>query len=122
MNEAGFLINEGVSMQDVDEACLSYGMPMGPCRLLDEIGIDVGEKVSKVINGGLGDRVKPSDLSFKLIEKGFLGKKSGKGFYLYDEKGKSTGVNEGAISLFPKVPKKEMSEIDIQKKNFSSYD
>ena len=117
MNEAGFLLEEGVSMKDIDDACLNFGMPMGPCRLLDEVGIDVGQKVAKIIHDGLGDRAKASTLSGKLVEKGFLGKKTSKGFYIYDEKGKVVGPNEEALALFPKATKK-MSEVEIQKRVF----
>lgn len=115
MNEAGFLLEEGVSMKDIDDACLNFGMPMGPCRLLDEVGIDVGQKVAKIIHDGLGERAKASSLSAKLVEKGFLGKKTSKGFYLYDEKGKVTGANDEALALFPKASKK-MTEVEIQKR------
>lgn len=117
MNEAGFLLEEGVSMKDIDEACLNFGMPMGPCRLLDEVGIDVGQKVAKIIHHGLGERAKSSDLTSKLAEKGFLGKKTSKGFYLYDAAGKVTGPNEEALALLPKASKK-MTEVEIQKRIF----
>lgn len=113
LNEAGFLLEEGVSMKDLDEACLNFGMPMGPCRLLDEVGIDVAVKVAKILHDGLGDRAKASSLSGKLAEKGFLGKKNKKGFYLYDDAGKVTGPNEEVEALLPST-KKSMSESEIQ--------
>jgi 3-hydroxyacyl-CoA dehydrogenase/enoyl-CoA hydratase/3-hydroxybutyryl-CoA epimerase len=117
MNEAGFLLEEGVPMKDIDDACLNFGMPMGPCRLLDEVGIDVGEKVAKIIHEGLGDRVKGSPISAKLTEKNFLGKKNQKGFYLYDKRGKVEGVNEEVQALLPKN-KKKMDETEIQMRIF----
>jgi 3-hydroxyacyl-CoA dehydrogenase/enoyl-CoA hydratase/3-hydroxybutyryl-CoA epimerase len=117
MNEAGFLLEEGVPMKDIDDACLNFGMPMGPCRLLDEVGIDVGEKVAKIIHDGLGDRVKSSPISALLTEKGFLGKKNQKGFYLYDKKGKVEGVNEEVQAMLPKE-KKKMDETEIQLRIF----
>ncbi len=113
LNEAGFLLEEGVSMKELDEACTNFGMPMGPCRLLDEVGIDVAVKVAKILHDGLGDRAKSSGLSTKMAEKGLLGRKSSKGFYDYDEAGKVTGANEEALSLFPSK-KKSMSESEIQ--------
>lgn len=113
LNEAGFLLEEGVSLKDLDDACLNFGMPMGPCRLLDEIGIDVGVKVAKILHNGLGDRAKSSGLSARMVEKGFLGKKAKKGFYTYDEKGKVNGVNDEIESLLPSV-KESMSESEIQ--------
>ncbi len=113
LNEAGFLLEEGVSMKDLDDACTNFGMPMGPCRLLDEVGIDVAVKVAKILHDGLGDRAKSSGLSKKMSEKGLLGRKTNKGFYLYDEKGKPTGANPEAQELLS-GPKKVMSETEIQ--------
>ena len=116
LNEAGWLLQEGVSMKDLDDACLNFGMPMGPCRLLDEVGIDVGIKVAKIIHDGLGDRAKPASHSEKLVAKNFLGKKTGKGFYLYDESGKVTGPNEEVLRELPQ--NKKMDEVDIQMRVF----
>jgi len=113
LNEAGYLLEEGVSMKDLDEACLNFGMPMGPCRLLDEVGIDVAVKVAKILHDGLGDRAKSSGLSQKMVDGGFLGRKNSKGFYLYDENGKEIGPNEEVAKLFP-TKKVDISETDIQ--------
>ena len=117
LNEAGFLLEEGVSVKDLDQAALNFGMPMGPCRLLDEVGIDVGVKVAKVMYEGLGERAHPSKFSTKLLDKNFLGKKNYKGFYLYDEKGKVTGANTEVDPLLPDT-KKKMSETEIQLRLF----
>ncbi len=112
LNEAGYLLEEGVSMKEIDEACVNFGMPMGPCRLLDEVGIDVAVKVAKILHDGLGDRAKSSGLSKKMVDMDCLGKKNSKGFYLYDSAGKETGANEKVQSLFTKS--KVMSETEIQ--------
>lgn len=117
LNEAGFLLEEGVSVKDLDDACLNFGMPMGPCRLLDEIGIDVGVKVAHILHDGLGDRAMASNFSEKMVEKKWLGKKTSIGFYKYDEKGKPAGDNDELSSLLPAKSKK-MSETDIQMRVF----
>lgn len=117
MNEAGYLLEEGVSMKDIDEACLNFGMPMGPCRLLDEVGIDVGGKVSKILEAGLGPRAKGSKASEELVKLNLLGRKTGKGFYIYDEMGKVTEENDEIKKIFP-AKKKAMSEVDIQMRVF----
>lgn len=117
LNEAGYLLEEGVSIKDLDDAALSFGMPMGPCRLLDEVGIDVGTKVAKVMNEGLGARATPSKFSGKLVEKNLLGRKTNKGFYLYDEKGKPTEINPEVEQMLP-ANKKKMSQQEIQMRLF----
>jgi 3-hydroxyacyl-CoA dehydrogenase/enoyl-CoA hydratase/3-hydroxybutyryl-CoA epimerase len=117
LNEAAFLLEEGVSVEALDEAALNFGMPMGPCRLMDEIGLDVCVKVGKIMSEGLGERANPSSLSTKLYEAKLLGKKNNKGFYLYDEKGKSTGKNPEISKLLPSK-KKTMDEMMIQMRLF----
>ena len=117
LNEAGYLIEEGVTIKDIDTAALNFGMPMGPCRLLDEVGIDVAVKVAKVMHEGLGERAHPSKFSSKMAEKNLLGKKNMKGFYLYDQKGKVAGLNPEVEELLP-VNKKKMSEAELQMRLF----
>jgi 3-hydroxyacyl-CoA dehydrogenase/enoyl-CoA hydratase/3-hydroxybutyryl-CoA epimerase len=117
LNEAGYLLEEGVSVKDLDQAALNFGMPMGPGRLLDEVGIDVAVKVAKVMYEGLGERAHPSKFSSKLAEKNLLGKKTSKGFYLYDDKGKVTGPNPEVEELLPKE-KKKISESELQMRLF----
>jgi 3-hydroxyacyl-CoA dehydrogenase/enoyl-CoA hydratase/3-hydroxybutyryl-CoA epimerase len=117
LNEAAFLLEEGVSVEALDEAALNFGMPMGPCRLMDEIGLDVCVKVGKIMQEGLGQRANPSSLSTKLYDAKLLGKKNSKGFYLYDEKGKSTGKNP-EISKIITSKRKHMDEMTIQMRLF----
>jgi 3-hydroxyacyl-CoA dehydrogenase/enoyl-CoA hydratase/3-hydroxybutyryl-CoA epimerase len=117
LNESAFLLEEGVSVEALDEAALNFGMPMGPCRLMDEIGLDVCVKVGKIMHDGLGERANPSTLSTKLYDAKLLGKKNNKGFYLYDEKGKSTGKNPEISKLLPNK-KKHMDEMMIQMRLF----
>ncbi|MBF0361221.1 MAG: enoyl-CoA hydratase/isomerase family protein [Oligoflexia bacterium] len=94
ITEMTYLLEEGVSVTDIDRASLDFGMPMGPCRLLDEIGIDVGFKVSDIFYKAFGDRFRKSDLADKILSLNLLGRKGGKGIYLYNEDG-SESENEG---------------------------
>ncbi|MEQ1876207.1 MAG: 3-hydroxyacyl-CoA dehydrogenase NAD-binding domain-containing protein [Bdellovibrionia bacterium] len=93
LNEAAYMLGEGISVEDIDKAFLKFGMPMGPCHLIDEIGIDVGAKVAKIFHKAFGERAKPSPFMQGLVESGRLGKKNKKGFYLYDSKGKKLSVD-----------------------------
>ncbi len=93
LNEAVYLIGEGMSVEALDKAYLKFGMPMGPCNLIDEIGIDVAVKVAKIFHKSFGPRAETSPLMDKIAQSGQLGKKNGKGFYLYDDRGKRLSVN-----------------------------
>lgn len=117
LNEAAYLLESGISIKDIDQAALNFGMPMGPCRLMDEVGLDVCEKVGKIMQEGLGARALASGLSHKLTESGALGKKNSKGFYLYDEKGQPTGVNPVVESLLPSTSS-SMDELQLQLRLF----
>ena len=86
INEAGRIFEEGGDIETIDRVMTDFGMPMGPFLLSDEVGLDVGVKVLHILENGLGERFKPVDVFQKVYEKGLFGKKSGKGFYLYDKK------------------------------------
>lgn len=82
--EAGWLLLETGDPRRVDEAARDFGLPMGPAELLDTIGLDVAASVVKTLHAAFGDRLKAPELFGKMIAAGWLGKKSGKGFYLHD--------------------------------------
>jgi 3-hydroxyacyl-CoA dehydrogenase / enoyl-CoA hydratase / 3-hydroxybutyryl-CoA epimerase len=84
MNEAAFLLREGWAAQDIDSLAEAFGMPMGPVELVDQVGIDVGYKVAHVLEDAFGERMKAAPILGEAKEKGLLGKKSKKGFYLYE--------------------------------------
>ena len=85
MNEAAFLLEEGYSVDSIDKAMLDFGMPMGPFQLLDEVGIDVASKVAGILGSHFGDRMERSKAVDALYADKRLGKKGGKGVYLYSE-------------------------------------
>ncbi|MEO6260469.1 MAG: 3-hydroxyacyl-CoA dehydrogenase NAD-binding domain-containing protein, partial [Thermoanaerobaculia bacterium] len=90
MNEAGFILQEGNTVESIDAAMIRFGMPMGPMALLDEVGIDVAAKVAKILGAAFGDRIDPSPVVDRLYADGRHGKKNGKGLYHYKE-GKRLG-------------------------------
>jgi 3-hydroxyacyl-CoA dehydrogenase len=101
LNEAGFLLEEFGSVEEIDGVAKSFGMPMGPLRLIDEVGIDVSGHAGASLHEGLGDRLAPSPLLLALGKTDRLGRKGGLGFYRY-EKGKEKEVDPeiyGALGL-----------------------
>ncbi len=92
MNEAAFLLEEGYSIESIDNAMLGFGMPMGPLALLDEVGIDVATKAGQTMVDAFPDRMSPASGIKKLLESGRLGKKNGRGVYLWKE-GRRSGVD-----------------------------
>jgi 3-hydroxyacyl-CoA dehydrogenase / enoyl-CoA hydratase / 3-hydroxybutyryl-CoA epimerase len=85
MNEAGFLLEEGNSIESIDRAMVDFGMPMGPMALLDEVGIDVAAKVGAILKERFADRIQQSRVVDALYATHRVGKKGGSGLYLYDE-------------------------------------
>ena len=83
--EAGNLFEAGAKIEDLDEAMLDFGMPMGPLRLLDEVGLDVSLHVAETLAAHFGDRMKIPDCLRKMTSDGLLGRKSGRGFYLHEK-------------------------------------
>lgn len=97
MNEAGFLFEEGMDMIRIDGIARNFGMPVGPVELIDEVGIDVGYKVAKILEAHYGPRMHVAPILEKVKAKGLLGKKSWKGFYLH--KGKEKRPNRDIYGL-----------------------
>ncbi len=86
LNEAGHFLAELGNIAAIDRAFVEFGMPMGPLRLLDEVGLDVAQKAGRILAAAFGERAAPSSAVDKLVAEGRLGKKSGRGFYHYDGK------------------------------------
>ena len=97
MNEAMLLANEGVALEDIDRAALEFGMPMGPVELVDTVGLDVAMGVSRVLSGAFGVPI-PDGLE-AMIEAGRTGKKSGHGFYRWqDGRAQKNGPGDASVA------------------------
>jgi 3-hydroxyacyl-CoA dehydrogenase/enoyl-CoA hydratase/3-hydroxybutyryl-CoA epimerase len=89
---AGKLFEIGASITEIDEAMLEFGMPMGPLRLLDEVGIDVALHVAKTLAEAYRDRMVLPEILNRMVQSKLLGRKTGCGFYVHP-KGKDARPN-----------------------------
>ncbi|MGF1688430.1 fatty acid oxidation complex subunit alpha FadJ [Photobacterium japonica] len=89
MNEAAQILLAGEPIEHLDNALLDFGFPVGPITLLDEVGIDIGAKITPILVRELGDRFQGPDVFEALLNDGRKGRKSGKGFYRYSKRDQS---------------------------------
>ncbi|TNF48027.1 fatty acid oxidation complex subunit alpha FadJ [bacterium] len=87
MNEGARLLEEGADVQEVDRALLDFGMPMGVFILIDVVGLDIATHAGESLHREFGERMSLSPVMNSMHDAERLGKKNGKGFYLYDSKG-----------------------------------
>lgn len=110
LNEAGMLLLEGVPIPVIDRTMTRFGFPVGPITLLDEVGLDVAAKAAGVMHAAFGERLTPSDLVRRVTGDGRLGRKNGKGFYLYRDGKKG----EPDPSIYPLLGIKPEPEADTR--------
>ena len=100
INEAGWVLQEGARIEDIDEPMKEWGFPVGPMKLVDEVGIDVGLKAAKTLQEAFEERWDAPTAIKAVAEDGRKGKKNEKGFYRYED-GESKGVDETVYDLLP---------------------
>ncbi len=85
LNEALLILEEGTPINVIDTALEGFGMPMGPLRLLDEVGLDVAARVAAQMAPAFGTAMPTATAAASLVAAGRLGRKGGKGFYAYPD-------------------------------------
>ncbi len=111
MNEALHILAEGVPVKTIDDALVNFGFPVGPLKLLDEVGLDVAQKASSVVRSAFGDRLDAPPGMDGLVADERLGRKNKKGFYHYGRKEK--GVDESIYEVLGIEPNKQMDPEQI---------
>jgi 3-hydroxyacyl-CoA dehydrogenase/enoyl-CoA hydratase/3-hydroxybutyryl-CoA epimerase len=94
------MVRQGHTIEEVDDGARDVGWPVGPIALLDEVGIDVGAKVASTLSKAWPDRIELPDSVEKFIAEKRFGRKTGRGFYVYPDKGKKH-VDESVYRYFP---------------------
>lgn len=102
--EAGNMVDGGIDPARIDKAMLDFGMPMGPLRLLDEVGLDVAAHVADTMREAFGDRFAVPGILTRLVGEGHFGKKSGRGFYHYGGREKVALPAPGSGVSLPSEP------------------
>ena len=101
--EATQCLVQGESIEHIDSALVSFGFPVGPFNLLDEVGIDVGTKILPILVARFGDRFKAPEALDKVVNDDRKGKKNGRGFYEY-------GHTSSKLLFWKKAPKRQVDK------------
>ncbi|KAK2584443.1 hypothetical protein KPH14_006823 [Odynerus spinipes] len=101
LSEAIRLMQEGVDPVVLDKLTKTFGFPVGAATLSDEVGIDVGAHISVDLEKALGERFTGGNVNIMsdMVKAGFLGRKSGKGIYVYEKNSKNKDVNIEALNI-----------------------
>lgn len=109
LTEAARLFEQGSRAEDIDAAMLDFGMPMGPLRLLDEVGMDIAADVAATLSSAFPERMSVPRVLGRLAAAGTLGRKTGKGFYLHGQEGEPTVNREIAPAAGVPIEREELA-------------
>ncbi|OCT81495.1 hypothetical protein XELAEV_18028315mg [Xenopus laevis] len=127
MAEVVRVLQEGVDPKKLDALSTGFGFPVGASTLADEVGIDVAAHVAEDLGKAFGERFGGGNIELlkAMVAKGFLGRKSGKGFYIYQQGVKSRPINSGTEEILEKFKLQAKPEVssdeDIQMRLVSRF-
>lgn len=116
INEAARCLLAGEPVDHIDNALVNFGFPVGPVQLLDEVGIDVGTKIGPILVKAFGERFAAPSGFDAVLQDDRKGRKNGKGFYLYGQKGrgaKKKQVDPSVYRLLNVTPKAQLSGEEV---------
>ena len=116
MAEAALLLEEGVRMEEIDAAMTSWGYPVGPITLYDEVGLDVAQKAGTILAAAFADRMQTSSVLDRMVADGRQGRKNGRGFFTYGEDGKKGEPDDSVYAVIGNPAAKTMPRAEIQER------
>lgn len=109
LNEAAYCLQEGAgTIQEIDQAAVRFGMPMGPFTLVDNLGLDVCYDVVQTLLKAYGDRMKPAEIWGEIYALKRFGKKAGAGFYNYSGDSQDQTIENLVAELQKMAPTREL--------------
>jgi len=112
LGEVFKLLKEGVAVEKLDALVKSLGFPVGPCTLMDEVGMDVIAKVVGVMMPTVGERLEMEDVATIFVRNKRLGRKNGLGFYKYN-RGSKAGIDKSVYELLGKPARKRIDAQEV---------
>ena len=110
--ESAIMVGEGVAIDYLDETLAGFGWPVGPMNLIDEVGLDIGMHVLKTMENAWPDRFRTPEQFSAIAASGRLGRKNGKGFYLYPN-GKRGNVDAEIYTLIKTSPHRDLAKDEM---------
>ncbi len=115
MNEALLLLEEGGRIEEIDKAMRRFGFPVGPLTLMDEVGLDVGAHVTRVLADLFAARgLTATNRAQELVDDGYKGRKNKRGFFLYE--GKKKSLNSEIYKHFGGSSRRSIPDSQIQER------
>jgi len=116
LNEAGVMMGEGVGVEAMDKAMVDFGWPMGPARLIDEVGIDVTFDVARELAEAFRDRMIVAPILRQIHGQGLKGRKGGAGFYIGERVNPAVKLTGGKTKNAQEIQKRLMNAMVAEAK------